>query len=127
MNNIPPPLYFASEPSPLLPVPEDVSAANQPSDTAEQQPVEVQPETNPADNIVASDFVKKLYQIINNETLSDVCKWKPSGESFMIMNPTDFAVRVLPSNFKHSNFSSFVRQLNKYDFHKVLDLLLLYG
>lgn len=36
----------------------------------------------------------------------------------MIKDVMDFAERVLPVYFKHSNYASFVRQLNMYGFHK---------
>lgn len=46
-----------------------------------------------------------------------VC-WDKSGDSFIIAN-TDRFVKLLPKYFKTKNYSSFVRQLNMYDFHKV--------
>lgn len=47
-----------------------------------------------------------------------VC-WGPQGDIFVVKDMAEFTKHVLPKMFKHSNFASFVRQLNKYDFHKV--------
>lgn len=48
-----------------------------------------------------------------------VAYWTDNGESFVISNPQAFAETVIPLYFAHSNFSSFVRQLNFYGFRKV--------
>ena len=48
--------------------------------------------------------------------------WSDEGKSFIIRDQTEFAKSLLPYYYKHSNMASFVRQLNMYDFHKVMNV-----
>lgn len=63
-------------------------------------------------------FVSKLFRMVT-EAPSSLIYWSAPGTSFIVAQPDEFARVVLPQFFKHNNFSSFVRQLNMYGFHKV--------
>lgn len=63
-------------------------------------------------------FIHKLYQILEDDSLHDLIWWSPSGLSFMI-KPVERFSKALATYFKHTNITSFVRQLNIYGFHKV--------
>ncbi|KAJ7442134.1 hypothetical protein B0H11DRAFT_2251583 [Mycena galericulata] len=67
----------------------------------------------------ATDFIKKLYKILGDEALQNVIGWTPQRDRFVVKDVEEFQNSVLPAMFKHSNFASFVRQLNKYGFRKV--------
>ncbi|KAI4199506.1 MAG: hypothetical protein LQ350_004572 [Teloschistes chrysophthalmus] len=67
----------------------------------------------------SSDFVRKLYKMLEDPSYSQVVRWGDEGDSFVVLENERFTKSILPKHFKHSNFASFVRQLNKYDFHKV--------
>ena len=64
------------------------------------------------------NFLLKLYQILENESYKDIIHWTEDGKYFIISNLHDFTENVLPKYYKHNNYSSFIRQLNMYDFHK---------
>ncbi|KAF9169926.1 stress-responsive transcription factor hsf1 [Mortierella sp. AD011] len=91
-----------------------LSAASSSSTPAMPQP---RPSSTARGNVAA--FLTKLYNMVNDEASNNLIKWSDDGQSFLVLRHVDFAKEVLPKFFKHNNFSSFVRQLNMYGFHKV--------
>lgn len=67
----------------------------------------------------ASEFVRKLHRMLEDPSHQDVARWSKDGDTFLVVEGEKFTRSILPKHFKHSNMSSFIRQLNKYDFHKV--------
>ncbi|KAI7893255.1 uncharacterized protein EV154DRAFT_440100 [Mucor mucedo] len=70
-------------------------------------------------NSAVPDFIQKLFRMLENKAFKDVFCWDPSGTTFLVKDTNEFSKSILPKHFKHCNFASFVRQLNKYDFHKI--------
>ena len=66
-------------------------------------------------------FLSKLFDILNDETFKDIIKWSKDGYNIIITDVNKLCEVILPKFYKHRNFSSFVRQLNLYDFHKIKD------
>ncbi|KAF9784975.1 HSF-type DNA-binding-domain-containing protein [Thelephora terrestris] len=69
--------------------------------------------------ITTNNFVTKLYQMIIDPKSAQFISWTELGTSFVVSNVAEFSRTILGSHFKHNNFSSFVRQLNMYGFHKI--------
>ncbi|KAG0356151.1 stress-responsive transcription factor hsf1 [Podila minutissima] len=84
------------------------------SSTLQQHP---RPSSTARGNVAA--FLTKLYNMVGDEGSNNLIRWSDDGHSFIVIKHVEFAKEVLPKFFKHNNFSSFVRQLNMYGFHKV--------
>lgn len=65
-----------------------------------------------------SAFISKTYEILEDNQFPDIVDWNLEGTAIVIKKPTEFAQKVLSIYFKHKNLTSFVRQLNMYNFHK---------
>lgn len=59
-------------------------------------------------------FLRKCYEMVDDNDADSIISWSETGDSFVIWDMTQFSILLLPKYFKHSNFSSFMRQLNIY-------------
>mmetsp|Transcript_54 Transcript_54/g.127 ORF Transcript_54/g.127 Transcript_54/m.127 type:complete len:95 (+) Transcript_54:449-733(+) len=68
--------------------------------------------------MLADTFPAKTHLLITCLTDTDplVASFSSDGTSFEIYDQSLFAQKYLPQYFKHSNYGSFVRQLNLYGF-----------
>ncbi|KAJ9128961.1 hypothetical protein P3X46_034289 [Hevea brasiliensis] len=64
-------------------------------------------------------FLLKTYDMVDDSSTDEIVSWSSNKSSFVVWNPPEFARLLLPTYFKHNNFSSFIRQLNTYGFRKI--------
>lgn len=76
----------------------------------------------------APPFLLRLYQMVNDPSSDDVIYWNmkakpiegvPCGTPFTVVDNGRMEKELIPQFYKHSNFTSFIRQLNQYRFRKL--------
>lgn len=67
------------------------------------------------------NFPAKMHAILSRDDLSDIISWMPHGRSWRILKPREFEVQVIPAYFKHSKFTSFIRQANGWGFRRITE------
>jgi hypothetical protein len=63
-------------------------------------------------------FLLKLHDILSNGIYNKIIHWDIDGKRVIIRDVVNLCNLILPKFYKHHNYSSFVRQLNLYGFHK---------
>ncbi|PWA62587.1 hypothetical protein CTI12_AA362680 [Artemisia annua] len=64
--------------------------------------------------MVRPNFVSKTYDIVDDPKTDHIISWINNGDAFVVWKPVELAKHVFPKYFTHTNFCSFIRQLNEY-------------
>lgn len=59
-------------------------------------------------------FLRKTFEMVEDPETDPIVSWSEARDSFIVWDSHEFSKILLPKYFKHSNFSSFIRQLNTY-------------
>jgi hypothetical protein len=66
----------------------------------------------------SESFLSKLHDILSDTIYNEIIHWDADGKRIIIADVIELCNLILPKFYKHHNYSSFVRQLNLYGFHK---------
>ncbi|KAJ6371596.1 hypothetical protein OIU77_001999 [Salix suchowensis] len=56
-------------------------------------------------------FLMKTYEMVDDSSTDEIVSWSSNKNSFVVWNPPEFARLLLPTFFKHNNFSSFYQAI----------------
>mmetsp|Transcript_16891 Transcript_16891/g.36738 ORF Transcript_16891/g.36738 Transcript_16891/m.36738 type:complete len:379 (+) Transcript_16891:154-1290(+) len=64
-------------------------------------------------------FPMKLHRLLADPEAEGIISWLPHGRSWKIIKPEKLETVLLPRYYNHSNSTSFMRQVNGWDFRRV--------
>ena len=76
------------------------------------------PRRRPQPDAALSLTRRKTWNLVSDPSSDHIISWSAQGRTFTVWQPDLLESTQLPATFKHSNFASFVRQLNNYGFRK---------
>jgi len=82
--------------------------------------VDANPRARRANSKREPTFPMKLHSLLSDPEAEGIIVWLPHGRAWKIINQDKFETGLLGKYFEHGNMSSFMRQVNGWDFRRVV-------